>query len=51
MTEVTFIVTKVEFNQGLLQSDYSSLAEAVNQCLRRRVGFVFYGGENYVHWE
>ena len=42
-------MTEVEFNQGLLQCDYSSLAEAVYQCLKRRVVLEFYDCEDHVH--
>jgi len=44
-------VAEVELNQGLLQCDYSSLAEAVFQCLKPRVGEEFYDCEDYVHLE
>ena len=36
------------YNQGLLQCDYSNLAEAVYQCFKRRDVLVFYGCEHYV---
>ena len=50
-TEDEFTVTEIEFNQGLLQCDYTSLAEVVYQYFKRRVVLEFYGCKDCVHWE